>query len=318
MNEALCPLLHACCVPVLGQRRALICDTQRGVLVEVPGALLRLLEEHRGLSLGAIGAASGHPEAVTAAIRRLVDEDLAFLTAHPERFPALDRSWRSPAPLLRAILERDAGSRWSLEAALAELAALRCRHVLIRTREPRPAVGAVMAAIGARHPLTVDWQLLDTAEDPAALLASWPKISSLVFHEADGVEASADGRARWTTAPLRLGAVAPASLAGMAVNVETVCEATHHHPFFNRMVTVSADGRLRNGPSTPQVFGRIGETAIAEVIASPAFRALWDAHRGRIEDCRGCAYRLVCTDGRALSLGEDGVFRAERGCALGG
>lgn len=321
--EALCPVWREGCLPVVGDTRALVCDTVRERAVEVPRPLIRLLEAHAGQPLTVLLEASCHPEVTRRAVAKLIAEDLLRLTRWPGRYPPMLREDIAASPLKGAILERDAGSTWDLMAAVDELAALRCRHVLLRSLAPDALseLAAVLRRIGEGFPLTVSARLGGPVDEAALIEVSEnsPRLVSLVAHRAarSGVLHAGQaglGRVSLRRGPLRLGRPVLAHPRGFTVSVEPVCESGSRHPFFNRTLTLSADGALRNGPANPEAFGRVGERALAELVEDPDFRHLWGVSRDQISDCRRCEHRAICPSGRPLARGPDGLYVPDRPC----
>src|SRR5262245_29051527 len=78
------PALHfrlfACCRPVRGARRSVICDLQRGTFVFIPNGLYDILTEHQTQTVDAIKALYEHR------YDDVIDEYFAFLIEHEYGF----------------------------------------------------------------------------------------------------------------------------------------------------------------------------------------------------------------------------------------
>jgi len=82
-------------------------------------------------------------------------------------------------------------------------------------------------------------------------------------------------------------------------NIPTYTEALHHNSCLNRKVSISAEGDIKNCPSMSESFGNISDTPLATAIEKPGFKKYWDINKDKVQVCKDCEFRYICTDCRA-------------------
>src|SRR4051794_34507192 len=89
--------LFACCIPVQGARRSVVCDVQRQSSKFTPAGLYEILTEHRGKTVPEIKAAYGHEydEEIDEYFEFLLRHELGFWCDDPDLFPAIDLTWET-------------------------------------------------------------------------------------------------------------------------------------------------------------------------------------------------------------------------------
>src|SRR3954465_5357979 len=126
--------LFACCIPVQGARRSVVCDLQRQSFQFIPNGLYEILSEHAGKTVAEIKAIYGHEydEEIDEYFAFLLHHEFGFWSSDPERFPALDLAWETPERITNAILDVDEGSRHDYGAILRQLDDLGCKALEVR------------------------------------------------------------------------------------------------------------------------------------------------------------------------------------------
>ena len=184
--------LFACCLPVKGARRSMICDVQRQTFQFIPNGLYEILTGHAGETLAAIQAAYGHEydEEIGEYFEFLLRHEFGFWCDDPDRFPPLDLAWEAPERITNAILDVDAGSDHDYAKLLAELDDLGCKALEVRVFHGAPLglLRGILAA--ARHGRLRSIDLLAGHSPELApealqrLAAEYPRVSGIVVHSA--------------------------------------------------------------------------------------------------------------------------------------
>ena len=132
--------LFACCLPVQGARRSLVCDLQRQSFQFIPNGLYEILTEHAGKTAAGIKAAYDHEydEEIDEYFEFLLGHEFGFWCADPERFPALDLTWEAPERITNAILDVDRRSDHDYAKIFRELDDLGCKALELRCFESVP------------------------------------------------------------------------------------------------------------------------------------------------------------------------------------
>src|SRR4051812_33364045 len=126
--------LFACCIPVQGARRSVVCDLQRQSFQFIPNGLYEILTEHAGKTVDGIKAFYGHEydEEIDEYFAFLLRHEFGFWCADPGRFPALDLAWEAPERITNAILDFDERSDHDVAKVLGEIDDLGCKALEIR------------------------------------------------------------------------------------------------------------------------------------------------------------------------------------------
>ncbi|MFL6195081.1 MAG: grasp-with-spasm system SPASM domain peptide maturase [Thermoanaerobaculia bacterium] len=320
--------LFACCVPVRGARRSVVCDLQRQTFHFIPNGLYEILTEQAGRSLAEVQAAYGHEydEEIAEYFEFLERNELGFWTGEPDRFPPIDLTWEAPERITNAILDVDAGSAHDYGNILAELDDLGCKALEVRCFHG-PTLEELSRILEAARfgrlrsiELLVGFSPELTPEALLALVAEHRRISSVVVHSAPEVLRLPPTRTgvliehtpRAVDSPSCCGKVHPALF---AVDLETFAEARAFNSCLNRKVSVDARGEIRNCPSMARSFGNARDTSLHEALAHRDFAALWSINKDQIAVCKDCEFRYICVDCRAYLLDESDLYSKPSKCA---
>lgn len=311
--------LFACCIPVQGARRSVICDVQRQSFQFIPNGLYEILTGHAGRTVAEIKAAYDHEydEEIDEYFDFLLRHEFGFWCDDPERFPPLDLTWEAPERITNAILDVDAGSEHDYAKILGELDDLRCKALEVRCfhgpslDELRTLLEPTRRGRLRSIDLLVGFHPELTPEALAALAVEHPRISSVIVHSAperlrpppSRTGVTFEHRTEVIDSPRCCGRVHPGYF---VVNLETFAEAQRHNTCLNRKISVDARGEIRNCPSMARSFGNTRETSLHAALAHRDFASLWEINKDRIAVCKDCEFRYICTDCRAyLQDGRD-------------
>ena len=304
--------LFACCVPVQGARRSVICDLQRQNFHFIPNGLYEILTEHAGATVEEIQAAYDHEydEEIAEYFDFLLEHEMGFWCEDLERFPSIDLTWETPERITNAILDVDERSGHDYEKIFPQLDDLGCKAVEIRCfHRCRPdELRQILEA--ARYGRLRSIDLLAgygpelTPEALERLANDYRRVSSIVIHSAPerrqlpplrtGV--TIEYRAAAVDSPACCGKIHPGYF---VVNLETFAEAQRHNSCLNRKISIDARGEIKNCPSMARSFGNARETSLHGALAQRDFTALWSINKDQIEVCKDCEFRYICTDCRA-------------------
>lgn len=78
-------------------------------------------------------------------------------------------------------------------------------------------------------------------------------------------------------------------------------EANNYNSCLHKKIAVDTNGNIRNCPSMPQSFGNIKDTTLKEAINHEDFKRYWNLTKDKIEVCKDCEFRYICTDCRAYT-----------------
>jgi SPASM domain peptide maturase of grasp-with-spasm system len=304
--------LFACCLPVKGARRSVICDLQRQSFHFIPNGLYEILTEHAGETIEQIKSFYEHEydEEIDGYFDFLQAHELGFWCSDPSRFPPLDLTWEAPERITNAIVDVDARSAHDYAKILGELDDLGCKALEVRffhscrLDELRAVLEAARYGRLRSIDLLAGWGPELTPEALAELVREHRRVSSVVIHSAperrrlepQRTGVTIEHRTEVIDSPRCCGQVHPGYF---VVDLETFAEGQRHNTCLNRKISVDARGEIRNCPSLGRSFGNVREVSLHSALAQRDFTALWSINKDRIDICKDCELRYVCTDCRA-------------------
>lgn len=304
-------LLFACCLPVKGARRSIICDLQRRKFHFIPNGLYEILMVHRGKTLEQIEEYYGkdNEEIIEEYFEFLASHELGFWTKEPESFPSLDLTWDRPERITNAIIDVDYGSQHNYEHLFAQLDELGCKALELRFFRPADAEELNMVLHETRSgrlrsiSLLVSWSEDLSCNFLRELVSAHPRIQSVTVHTAP--EARQDMLEAGVPLQYRREAIDSPSCCGQVhsgyfvVNIETFTESQSHNSCLNRKLAIDAQGEIKNCPSLERSFGNAQEVSLLSAVAHRDFPQLWMINKDQIDVCKDCEFRYICTDCRA-------------------
>lgn len=302
--------LFACCIPVKGPVKSIICDIQRNDYDEIPNSLCDLLMTYDGYSIEEIKTHYPIDE------HQIIDEYLDFLqekqyifyTETPNSFPPLSLQWDAPQWITNAIIDTDSQSAYSIEDTIAQLSTLRCVALELRFFDPVPFTFIETLLLQTQHSSLRSVSLMicyNTSTDIAAAEALFllpAPLTNVMFHSHDGKAVTLTLPLPIFTTPVRVedethcGVISPYNF---VVNTSLFTESQHFNNCLNRKISVDRQGFIKNCPSCSQTYGHVKDTSLANALEQPKFRQVWAIKKDDIEVCRDCEYRYICVDCRA-------------------
>ena len=309
--------LFACCVPVRGARRSVICDLQRQVFHFIPNGLYEILTAHREKTIKEIKVACGRQsdEVIDEYFVYLIEQEFGFLSKESENFPLLDLSWQRPERITNAIIDIDSRSNHDFDRLFRELDDLGCKALELRFfhRTQSYELGSVLDLTrGGRLrsiSLVVGWSAELTPEVIEQLAGDHPRIEGFVVHSAPQScrqELKPNVVVHYVSevvdSPKCCGQIHPGYF---VTNIHTFTEAQRYNTCLNRKIAIDARGDIRNCPSLSKAFGNSRDVSLHSALARRDFAQLWEINKDQVEICKDCEFRYICTDCRAY-LSEPG------------
>ncbi|MCY0977976.1 grasp-with-spasm system SPASM domain peptide maturase [Chryseobacterium wangxinyae] len=84
-------------------------------------------------------------------------------------------------------------------------------------------------------------------------------------------------------------------------NLPKVLEAINHNSCLHKKISIDINGNIKNCPSMSQNFGNIQDIKLENALDNPEFKKYWNLTKDRIEICKDCEFRYICTDCRAYT-----------------
>lgn len=100
---------------------------------------------------------------------------------------------------------------------------------------------------------------------------------------------------------IKISACGKVDLKYFNTNLPKVLEAVNHNSCLHKKIGIDIDGNIKNCPLMPESFGNIHHSSLEEALAQNNFKKYWNLTKDKIEVCKVCEFRYVCTDCRAYT-----------------
>ena len=260
-------LLYACCFPVKGHQRSLICDTQRNDFIFIPNAMYELLTDCRGMSLeGTYAHYQGeYNQEIDEYFSFLIEKEYGFFTDTPALFPEMDLQFKEYAAINNAILDVGDKPAYDLQKVIAVLDELFCEAIQIRFLQTASysqlvSVAGMLEGTGFS---TVEFVILQgqpfSASAMTALIRKHPRVTRItLFNCLEEKEFEEVGRpVIFSTAVVDAindcGCVSPHYF---STHIRHMSEARVFNTCLNKKLAIDVEGKIRNCPSMNPWPGR--------------------------------------------------------------
>lgn len=91
-------------------------------------------------------------------------------------------------------------------------------------------------------------------------------------------------------------------------------EAKLFNSCLNKKISIDKKGRIRNCPSMKNTYGHIDDHSLQTALNSPGFKSHWGITKDKINVCKACEFRYMCSDCRAYVENPDDVYSKPLKC----
>jgi len=322
-------VLFACCLPVKGRSRSIICDLQRQKIHFIPNILYDILIDCSGKSIEDIKAKYdyGYNDHIEEYFNFLIKEEFVFFDSSPENFPKLILDWKHPSTITNAIWDVNIDYIGFSEKIAQQLDVLGCKHLQMRflLTSPSDRIEYLMHSFEGKRIENIELILAyqDNYFNKDAFvdfMKRWTRISSVFLYGAPCDELAYkapydDGYIHYITENITTnkfcGKIYPKNF---YTNISTFTESLHHNSCLNRKISIDVDGNIKNCPSMSQSFGNIKDTTLQEALDHPEFKKYWNVTKDQIEVCKDCEFRYICTDCRGYIENPEDMYSKPLKC----
>jgi len=106
---------------------------------------------------------------------------------------------------------------------------------------------------------------------------------------------------QFSSEDLKISSCGKVNLKYFNTNSQKVSEALHHNSCLHKKIGIDVNGNIKNCPLMVENFGNINNISLEDALTNPGFRKYWNLTKDKIEICRDCEFRYICTDCRAFT-----------------
>ena len=309
--------LFACCFPVKGAIRAVICDVQRSEYSFIPIGLYEILMHCNDLSVEGIYVKYKNvsPSILDEYFEWLILKEYGFYTNEPWSFPKIKMTFHTPEKINNAIIDLDCKSIHNYESIFTQLDILGCKFIEIRSYDViyYSSIMSILSYAKRLRFRNVDLILkysnvyLYELSEIKNIFVQYPFIGSITFHSAELNSNSSPITGRYLNYTTQIidseNCCGQISKKYFSNNLETYTESQFFNTCLNKKISIDKYGSIKNCPSMKKEFGNVGNISLSDVIDSDEFISLWKLKKDEILTCKVCEFRYMCTDCRAYTNG---------------
>lgn len=296
-----------------GASRILISDLQRNTSGLYPLELHEIIEELKNKSVDDIlkdyEAESG--QFIREYIDLLLEKEYGFITDGDwdRNFPPLSYTFYEPNEISNIFIEIDDHS--VLNKIKQSVENLGVKHLVIYCHKKLSVKdfqaidsqfkGSVLNGIEIFSPFHdgVDENFINS------LNQTLNRVYSLVFHSCVKVPFRSRDTFRFNLQfsqdHLTISSCGKVNLKYFSTNFSKVSEAVNHNSCLYKKIGIDLSGNIKNCPLMGDHFGNIYDISLEEALIKPGFKNYWNITKDKIEVCKDCEFRYICTDCRAYT-----------------
>ncbi len=312
------------CIPVVGYSRGLICDLDQNRYDIIPNSLIQLLHSLPNFTEeGLMSHFSNQKEVITEYISFLRSKNYLYTTYTPELFPPLNMEWDSPFVIANAIIEMP-NSVTDLLLLLKQLSNLFCQYIQLR-------IDDINELLKIKDEfLTFSFQGIEllssfkpeyTTDFLVKFIEQIPFISKILitnspFNKIEyGIPDQKERLLLFTSLNKNEAfSCKPNHPHRFKTNLSFFTESQAHNTCLNRKICIDAEGNIKNCPAMEKSFGNIKDTTLKEAIEKKDFKDLWFIHKDKIEVCKDCEFRHMCSDCRCFIKDLENIYSQPAKC----
>ncbi len=315
--------LFACCIPVKGVSRSIVCDVQRKASAFIPNSLFEILTEHKGKTLDGVKAhfQNQYNETIDEYFQFLLDNEFIFFTESPSFYPKMELKWEEPAFVTNAIVDYHENSDY--EMVFTELAQLGSKHLFLRFFKEisLESLNDIIELIplGKILSLEILFPYSKTVNERtlAQLMEKFTFIFNATLFNAPKNEILTTSNQQPISLVENEMSIKDCGVIDttyFTINRKLFTESQHHNTCLNRKISIDNEGNIKNCPSMSQSFGNIKDTTLTEALAHPDFKKYWNVTKDQISICKDCEFRHICTDCRAYVENPEDMYSKPLKC----
>ena len=319
--------LFSTCYLVKGYKQGVLMDLQRSDIVNVPNSLTDFVKECKNRPINELLLKyKDYNQTLTEYIDLLISKQYATFISTTEKkfFPPMSLHWDFPSEVSNAIIEFSNNSKYLLEFAINQMNAINCHHLLLKFQNPisKDTLLKLVDSLKKTKIKTISIYINCNTIDfnDTDIIKSISKLNSLndiiLFKSLFNSKIKEDISVNFEN----VNYVMSNETCGVidrryfSVYFPLFTESQLHNTCLNRKICIDADGEIKNCPSMSRSFGNIKDTTLKEAIEKPGFKDLWFICKDKIDVCKDCEFRYMCTDCRAFIKDPKNIYSQPAKC----
>lgn len=317
------------CILVKGIKRSTIVDLGRRKYHIIPNDLHDLLTKYDGKSIEHIMQFYDieNQKTISEYFKFLFDNEIIFHTENPNHFPKIDFSnWKTPSLVYQCIIDLKSDYSVINEDLVESLDNLNCKFLQIRiygnikTQRLHDLIKKFENSSIIGIDVYLKYKSIEESEALYDLAKTFQRVNNIVIFDSDTNKQLFTHKKhnvniayvkQKITNCLSCGVVSPEYF---SVNIQAFTESSNFNSCLNQKISIDENGEIKNCPSMKESFGNIKNVSLEEALDKEGFKKYWKITKDKIEGCKDCEFRHICTDCRAYVENPDDKYSKPLKC----
>jgi SPASM domain peptide maturase of grasp-with-spasm system len=322
--------LFACCVPVSGSKRAAIFDLQRGTFDTIPISLFEILDQYKNVQFSKILSKFGekNEKTINEFFDWLIKREFGFWCKSRReslQFPEMNLEWDTPFDLSNAIIDLNPNSAINYHKAIGQIIGLGVPHLQLRaysSTEFNFYTSLLDICHGSRiKTIDILTPYIDNIDIDylKKICREYLLINSITFHSAPYNKCVdlLDGLTKLIYSENHIHSSDCCGIitsSHFTINTMLFSESQKYNTCLNRKISIDVNGEIKNCPSMREGFGNIKNTTLQDALNNTGFKKYWNINKDKINICKDCEFRHICTDCRVYLENPDDIYSKPLKC----
>lgn len=312
-------LIYATCFPVKGAKNSIIIDTERMEIYKFSSKYFDYIEMLSVIPYRRL-LENAQSKEIQIEIEELcsflIQNDLAFFTATPSRFPHVKKEWKSATLIHNAIIDIDELD-YSFDDFIIQLINVGCKHIQFRVFSSKPidyyykllqnevykrfvSIEFVIKYHKSFTSTNIKELILDNQHVCVMCVHSVPQGALNDIQLPKGIT----GNLIVLNYPIKSSdSCGKISIASMTIpEMRELTRNRIYNSCLHGKISVDINGYVKNCPSMIPHYGYIDSASIIDIIQSDTFLRYGNICKDKITTCQDCEFRYICNDCRAYTI----------------
>ncbi|MEI6764663.1 MAG: grasp-with-spasm system SPASM domain peptide maturase [Bacteroidota bacterium] len=318
-------VMFANCIPVKGYKRSIIYNLQYSDYLPVPNSMIGFVEMLSKMTIeDVLRHFKNDHETALSYLEFLINNGLGQIIdgRYRKHFTPMSMSFHTPSSITNAVIDiKD--DFYINKKIIDELSVLNSHTLQIRCFHDfnMKMIERILNMVNSTSIFNIQIFITENTQiskpEIDRLLSRNPRIEKLIVFNSKRKNNKSPAFRNFchfvetALTPNDCGKISPAYF---ITSISLFTESQHHNTCLNRKVCIDINGDIKNCPAMSRSFGNIRDTSIAQAIAKPGFKDLWNIRKDDIEVCRDCEFRYMCTDCRTFIKDEKNIYSQPSKC----
>ena len=319
-------ILFDCCKLVKGYNRSVICDLQREEFCLIPNIVYDIITEYNGKSLSEVyDFYLDNHDFLDNCFKFLSDNEFIFYQDKEfvSQFPNVDLKYETQNLLENFIIDVDDNSNHNYNYIFDSLSKYLLKVLQIRFFCSVNAVflNNIMDKINKTDIRTVELILPEneniSVEDWTNLAGKNTKIIRIYIFSSKTENVVYEKQATIIFTKENVFSQNDCGKISenlFSCNKKLFSESLYYNSCLNKKASIDVNGFLRNCPNMNNNYGKFDASLFEKIIKSNDFQTYWNINKDKIDVCKDCEFRYMCTDCRAFIKDTENIYSQPAKC----